>query len=138
MSADPVRGAVNRLPPLPELVHPTAKSSDPGQTLHVDGKGRLHLRGVAAGAAGSGSEIALTFDGFSVSVAPRPGTAPLQTLHLLERVMPSGYRLNLAATLGDELVLEIVRRPCVRAVLSAREEPMVQTARAALGDLLAS
>lgn len=157
MAVDPVRGAVSRLPPLPELVHPTASSTDPGQSVEIDERGRLRIQGVASGQPGAGSAITLAFDGLTVSVALRAGCSPRQTQMLLERVMPPGYRIALAAQPGDACVLEVIRRPRhrvtadrvtadrVTAEVSAgsgapanREEPKLRTALQAITDAFAS
>lgn len=157
MAVDPVRGAVSRLPPLPELVQPTAGSTDPGQSVETDEKGRLRIQGVAAGKPGAGSAITLAFDGLTVSVSLRAGCSPRQTQLLLERVMPPGYRIALAAQQGDTCVLEVIRRPrhratadrvtadrvtaevpSVSAAPANREEPKLRTALQTITDAFAS
>lgn len=111
MAVEPRRNPMVQMPPLPELVQVEATSTDPAQSIWRDPRGTLHLSGVAAGLPGPGSEMALSFEGGRFSVSLREGMTCEDTVRLLQKVLPDGFRLSVTALFKDGLTAELVRRP---------------------------
>lgn len=123
MAVEPRRNPMVQLPPLPELVEVEPSSTDPAQSIWRDARGTLHLTGTAAGLPGAGSEIALSFDGGRFSVSLREGMTAEDTLRLLQKVLPDGFRLSVTALSKDGLTAEVIRRPRVLRSLSSAQAP---------------
>lgn len=113
MAATPVRESMTRLPPLPERVHVEPFSTDARQKIVRTEHGELRIWGLAAiaDANGAGAELSLSFDDARVTVGLHEGQTPEKTALLLQRVLPAGYRLSIAAHRGDEITFELVRLP---------------------------
>jgi hypothetical protein len=123
MAVDAVRPSRTSLPPLPQRVVADVSCTDPGLSLARDARGRIHLKGTAAGADGAGAELTLGFDGARISACLKPGTDAMHAVLLLEKALPEGYRLSVAEERA-EVVLEVIRSPNAPPPgRSSREEP---------------
>lgn len=111
MTVDTGRNELTRMPPLPELVQVTARSTDEGLIFVSDDRGQIRIHGCVRDQESSNAEALLSFDGRTVVVGLDPGATADRVVHLLHCALPAGYRLTDPVIRGDELIVQLVRRP---------------------------